>query len=131
MFSIIAYENNINRRFESYPPRMLHVEDFGGLNRTRYAFVSDKGQALIAHMYSSGKESRGIIVIAHGIDGDGHNSYMDCANYFAQHEYDVFAYDASGNDESRGKGVKKFSKGSSILIMPYLFIRTWNGIFVC
>ena len=36
---------------------------------------------------------------------------MDCANYFAQHGYYVFAYDATGNDDSEGEGVGGFPQG--------------------
>ena len=49
--------------------------------------------------------------MAHGLGGGGHNSYMDCANYFARHGYYVFAYDATGNDESEGEGVGGLPQG--------------------
>ncbi|WP_029409348.1 alpha/beta hydrolase, partial [Treponema pedis] len=87
------------------------VEDFEGLQRTKYEFSSDKGQMLTGYMYSAGDNQCGIIVIAHGFGGGGHNSYMDCANYFARHGYYVFAYDATGNDESEGAGVGGIPQG--------------------
>ena len=84
-FSIAMYEENFNQRFESYEPLSFRVEDFEGLSRTKYEFPSDKGQKLAGYWYSAGENQRGIIVIAHGFGGGGHNSYMDVANYFAQH----------------------------------------------
>jgi hypothetical protein len=36
---------------------------------------------------------------------------MDCANYFAQNGYYVFAYDATGTDESEGNGVGGLPQG--------------------
>ncbi len=106
----MIYEGNINTRLSTYEPYRLYVEDFEGLQRTKYEFPSDKGQMLTGYLYSAGKEPRGIIVIVHGY-GAGHNAYMDCANAFAQHGYDVFAYDATGNDESEGNGVGGFPQG--------------------
>ena len=102
-FSVSIYNDNFNKRFASYEPFTLRVEDFEGLQRTKYTFPSDKGQMLTGYMYSAGAEPMGILVIAHGL-GAGHNSYMDCANYFAQHGWYVFAYDATGTDQSEGEG---------------------------
>ncbi|GFI19069.1 hypothetical protein IMSAGC009_04249 [Lachnospiraceae bacterium] len=50
-------------------------------------------------------------VMAHVFGGGGHNSYMDCVNYFACHGYYVFSYDATGNDESEGEGVGGLPQG--------------------
>lgn len=111
VLSVVVYNENFNRRFESYEPFMLYTDDFQGLQRTRHQFPSDKGQMLTGYMYSSGEKQRGIVIIAHGFGGGGHNSYMDCANYFAQNGYYVFAYDATGNDESDGDGVGGLPQG--------------------
>ncbi len=125
---------------------MLYVDDFDGLQRTRYEFSSDKGQKLTGYMYRYGKNQRGIVVIAHGFGGGGHNSYMDCANYFAHHGYYVFAYDATGNDESEGEGVGGIPQG--VIDLDYaisyveesedfadlpivLFGHSWGGYSVC
>ena len=109
--SVMVYNENFNLRFESYEPLMLYVDDFDGLQRTKYEFTSNKGQKLVGYLYSSGENQSGIIVMAHGFGGGGHNSYMDCANYFARHGYYVFAYDATGNDESEGEGVGGLPQG--------------------
>lgn len=109
--AVIIYNDNFNKRFESYEPLMLYIDDFEGLERTQYQFPSDKGQLLTGYMYSFGEDQHGIVVMAHGFGGGGHNSYMDCANRFARSGYYVFAYDATGNDESEGEAVGGLPQG--------------------
>lgn len=146
LLSVMIYNENFNQRFESYEPLMLSVDDFDGLQRTQYEFFSDKGQKLAGYLYSSGENQHGTIVMAHGFGGGGHNSYMDCANYFAHHGYYVFAYDATGNDESEGEGVGGIPQG--VIDLDYaisfveesgnfpdlpivLFGHSWGGYSVC
>ena len=109
--TVTVYNENFNQRFESYEPLMLYVDDFDGLQRTKYEFCSNEGQKLAGYLYRFGENQRGIVVMAHGFGGGGHNSYMDCANYFARHGYYVFSYDATGNDESEGEGVGGLPQG--------------------
>ena len=109
--SVVIYNDNFDKRFESYEPQMYYVEDFENLERTKYEFSSDKGQMLTGYMYSSGDNQKGVVVLAHGFGGGGHNSYMDVANFFAQNNYFVFAYDATGNDESEGESVGGLPQG--------------------
>ena len=86
-FCVKVYDENFNVRCDSYEPLMLQTEDFDGLNCTEYSFSSDKGQMLAGYLYSVGENQHGIVVIAHGFGGGGHNSYMGCADYFAQNGY--------------------------------------------
>ena len=44
--TVMVYNENFNKRFESCEPLMLYIEDFDGLKRTQYEFASDKGQKL-------------------------------------------------------------------------------------
>ena len=53
--SVSIYNENFNKRFESYEPYMLYPEDFEGLGRTKYEFASDKGQMLTGYMYRQGE----------------------------------------------------------------------------
>jgi hypothetical protein len=99
------------RRSECRPAMMRHVYEFDGLERTRYEFLSDKGQTLTGYMYSAGDVQRGIIVFAHGYGDGGHNYYMEDINYLAQNGYYVFAYDATGCDESGGDGIGGVPQG--------------------
>ena len=144
--SVKIYNENFDQRFESDEPFMQYVDDFDGLQRTKYEFVSNKGQKLTGYMYTTEEKPHGIIVMAHGFGGGGHNSYMDCANYFAHHGYCVFAYDATGNDESEGDGVGGLPQG--VIDLDYaitfveesgnfpdlpiaLFGHSWGGYSVC
>ncbi len=109
--SVAIYNDNFNKRFETYEPYMYYVENFEGLERVKYEFASNNGQMLTGYMYSAGDTQKGVVVLAHGFGGGGHNSYMDCASYFANNGYCVFAYDATGNDESEGEGVSGLPQG--------------------
>lgn len=144
--SVKIYNDNFGRRFESYEPLMLAVDCFDGLSRTRYEFPSDRGQRLTGYLYRAQEEPRGIIVLAHGFGGGGHNSYMACANFFAQRGYWVFAYDATGNDESEGEGVGGLPQGVIDLDRAITFVEesgqfpqapialfghSWGGYSVC
>ena len=146
VLSVVIYNENFNQRFESYEPLMMHVDDFDGLGRTRYEFTSDQGQKLAGYLYSEGENQRGIIIMAHGFGGGGHNSYMDCADYVSRHGYYVFAYDATGNDESGGEGVGGLPQGVIDLDHAITFVEesgnfpdlpiglfghSWGGYGVC
>ena len=146
MLSVMIYNENFNKRFESYEPFKLYIEDFDGLQCKKYTFSSDQGQTLMGDLYSFGENQHGILVMAHGFGGGGHNSYMNCANYFAHHGYYVFAYDATGNDESGGKGVGGLPQGVADLDYAITFVEesgtfpdlpivlfghSWGGYSVC
>jgi pimeloyl-ACP methyl ester carboxylesterase len=105
------YDENFNVRGDSYEPLMLRVEDFSGLQCRECAFPSDHGQMLAGYLYSSGGDPHGVVILAHGFGGGGHNSYMDVADYFTRHGYYVFAYDATGTDRSEGDGVGGVPQG--------------------
>ena len=109
--SIVIYNSIFAKRYDSYEPLMLRAEDFDDLKVTEYKFPSDKGQLLTGWLYSSGEEQKGVIVMSHGFGGGGHNSYMNCADFFAKRGYYVFAFDATGNDNSEGEGVGGLPQG--------------------
>ena len=109
--SLGLYTIYFGRRFETNTAFMNHYESYEGLERTRYEFASDKGQTIVGYMYSSGTEQKAIIVFAHGYGAGGHNSYLPAINYFAQNGFYVFAYDATGNDESGGKAIGGVPQG--------------------
>ncbi len=144
--SVYVYNENFGTRFETAGYLMLYTDDFDGLTRTQYRFPSDRGQMLTGYMYSSGEEQRGIIILAHGFGGGGHNSYMNIIDYFAEHGYYVFAYDATGNDESEGNKVGGLPQGTIDLEHAISFVEeneafpdlpiglfghSWGGYSVC
>ena len=124
---VILYNANINIRKNDDEPLMLRIEDFDGLQCTEYSFPSDKGQQLAGYLYSSGENQHGIVVIAHGFGG-GHNSYMDCANYFARNGYYVFAYDATGSGKSEGDGAGGTPQGVIDLDYAISFVESNDDI---
>ncbi len=110
--AVFIYESNFGSRYTSYGPRMRSADEFEGLDVKNCTFVSGQGQQLAGYIYSkNGEPARGIIVMAHGLGGGGHNSYMDVADYFASRGYFVFAYDVTGNDESEGDSVRGLPQG--------------------
>jgi pimeloyl-ACP methyl ester carboxylesterase len=128
LFSIYIYDANFNLRFTTNPESLFAVEDFDGLNRERYTFASNKGQTLVGYRYFKEADAKGVVVLAHGFGGGGHNVYMDVADYFASNGYTVFAYDATGNDESEGDGVGGMPQGVIDLDYTLRFVKE-NAMF--
>ena len=106
-----VYKDNFGQRFETYEPTARSVDEFEGLNVSEYTFESDKGQKLAGYKYYRENEPKGVVVLAHGFGGGGHNSYMNIADYFTACGYVVFAYDATGNDKSEGEEVGGLPQG--------------------
>lgn len=110
--SIFLYNQYFGVRYETDESFLFNLSDFPELKRYKYEFIADKGQKIIGyHYYNNEDNIKGIIVFAHGFGGGGHNSYMDCINYFTKNGYYVFAFDATGNDESEGKCVGGLPQG--------------------
>lgn len=110
--TVFVYEDNFGKRFQSNDNLMYSIEDFDGLNMDTVTFTSNKGQKLTGYLYSvDGIEYEGVVVMAHGFGGGGHNSYMDSANFFAQNGFYAFAFDATGNDNSEGDSVGGLTQG--------------------
>ena len=128
IFCVVMYEENFNIRGDSFEPLMLRVEDFEGLECTEYTFPSDKGQKLAGYLYSFGEEQKGIVIMAHGFGGGGHNSYMDAADYFARNGYYVFAYDATAMDKSEGEGLGGVPQGVIDLEHAISFVESGSDI---
>lgn len=110
--SALIYEGNFGDRYETYEPMARSIDEFEGLQSSRYTFTSNKGQVLVGYKYYTNDEDpQGVVIISHGLGSGGHNTYMDVADYFASKGYVVFAYDATGNDESEGSSVKGLPQG--------------------
>ncbi len=110
--SIAIYKSVFNERYSSSTYLSYDIEEFEGLKADRHDFRSYDNETLVGYRYYTANiQPCGVVVIAHGFGGGGHNSYMDVAYYFARNGFDVFAYDATGNDESGGKAVKGLPQG--------------------
>lgn len=123
--AVSVYNDNFGKRFTSYEPLTWDIDDFDGLMRDKYTFESDKGQLLTGYKYyRNNEETKGLVVLAHGFGGGGHRSYMNVADYFAANGYAVFAYDATGNDESEGKEVGGLPQGLIDLDHALRFVKS-------
>ena len=122
--SAMIYEDNFGDRYETYAPMARSMDEFEGLQSQRYTFPSDRGQILVGYKYYRNSEnSKGCVIIAHGLGGGGHNSYMDVADFLTANNYVVFAYDATGNDESEGSSIKGIPQGLIDLDYALRFVK--------
>lgn len=102
--SAIVLHVVFDRRFETEDYLRFSVQDFQGLQAERHAFASESGRTLVGYRYYTDNISpKGLVVLSHGFGGGGQNGYLDVSCYFVRHGYEVFAYDATGNDESGGE----------------------------
>lgn len=141
------YKDNFGMRLTTTEPYCRDLAEFDGLEREKHVFTSNEGQKITGYVYTKGDtEPKGLIVLAHGFGGGGHCSYMDIADYFASNGYKVFAYDATGNDESEGESVMGLPQGVIDLDYALNYIKdtdklsdlplmlwghSWGGYSVC
>ncbi len=110
--SVMVYNDNFGERFETPDWTAWSVSDFDGLEVNECTFPSNDGQLLAGYQYKKENQKiKGVVVLAHGLGGGGHNTYMDIADYFTSNGYLVFAYDATGNDKSEGDSVRGLPQG--------------------
>ena len=112
--SVIVYESIFSDRYETPQWTEFFLSDFPGLLRSECKIETDYGIILAGYHYEKGERDcspEGVVVIAHGLGGGGHNSYMPFVNYFAESGYLVFAYDATACDNSTGEDVEGLPQG--------------------
>ncbi len=143
--TVIVYESIFGTRYETVSWMQFSVEDYEGLQMERSDFQSED-VTLAGHKYSKeNQDIKGVVVIAHGLGGGGHNTYMPFIDYFTSNGYYVFAYDARGNDNSGGDAVEGLPQGiicldnalhHAVAIEEYqnlpftLFGHSWGGYSV-
>ena len=111
MVSVIVYESIFNTRYKTESWLEFSASEYEGLSVERSDFQYGD-IALAGYKYAKQNEkAKGVVVIAHGLGGGGHNSYMPIIDYFTSSGYYVFAYDAIGNDNSDGDAVEGFPEG--------------------
>ena len=90
--TVVIYESIFSFRFETEEWLRYSVEDFDGLLCERSDFYSTDGTRLAGYKYSKDAENvKGVVVVAHGLGGGGHNFYMPFIDVFASNGYKVFA----------------------------------------
>lgn len=127
--SVMIYNEFFGIRYETYEPLAYRVSDFEGLSCEEHFFTSDKGHKLAGYLYTTDNTENydKIVVIAHGLGGGGHNSYMDVCNYFAQQGFIVFAYDVTGNDNSGGDSCYGLPQGVIDLEYAIDYVKSLDG----
>ena len=133
VLTIIIYNDNFGERFETAEWMAYSVSDFEGLKVEECSFVSNNGQLLAGYRYykENQQSNKGVVVLAHGLGGGGHNTYMDIADYFTSNGYLVFAYDATGNDKSEGDSVEGLPQGVIDLDYALRYVKqtdTYKGL---
>ena len=108
------YAVSFNYRYETSEADAYSVDDFAELTRERHSFKTMQGHNLVGYLYESTNEDveeSALIIFAHGLGGGGQTGYMDIFDYLVQMGFYVFAYDATGNDESEGDVIGGLPQG--------------------
>lgn len=89
----------------------LSYEDYG-LQMERSDFKNSDDTTLAGYKYSKASEKiKGVVVVAHGLGCGGHNMFIPYIDFFASNGYLVFAYDVTGNGQSKSKTVEGLPQG--------------------
>jgi hypothetical protein len=99
LLSIYIYQSVFGNRYETTAYRTRNINEFDNLKRERYVFDSNDGQNLIEYKYYKESESvKGIVIMAHGLGGGGHNSCMDVPDYLAASKARIMLIHSADND---------------------------------
>ena len=111
--SVSIYKSVFDVRFETNVDEYFTADDYDGLNVEHVSFQTKQGHTLAGYKYSMEgvTEPKGVVVWAHGFGGGGHCIYLPILQYFTEHGYAVFAYDATANNESEGDVIGGFPQG--------------------
>lgn len=112
--AVSIYDGSFNYRCTTSEDIWLDISQFPNMTRERHTFTSNNGQMLVGYLYEPVDpevQEKGVIVFAHGLGGGGQTAYMDIFNCLIARGYYVFAYDATGNDESEGDVVGGLPQG--------------------
>ena len=112
--SVSIYTGSFNYRCTTSEEVAFDISEFPSMKRERHTFKSNKNQTLVGYLYENVDESideKGVVVFAHGLGGGGQIGYLDIFNIMVENGYYVFAYDATGNDESEGDVIGGLPQG--------------------
>lgn len=112
IITVKVYDANFNERYEANWSVQNKVTFYPGLEAEECSFSTKQGHTLAGMKYrKAGQAIKGVAVIAHGLGGGGQRSFTDVADRFTSDGYLVFAYDATGNDNSEGECVGGLPQG--------------------
>lgn len=107
--SVVLYEGTFFQHRTT--PQDVRQSIDSSLNVLEIPFRSNTGQMLSGHLYCAGDDDPdSILIISHG-NGVGHIGYMNVIRFFAENGYGVFAYDATGYDDSDGFSTRGLPQG--------------------
>jgi len=128
------YDSNFDQRYTTSPADAFVIEDFPYLHRTRHTFTSNDGQMLVGYFYNNpllSARKKAVVIFAHGLGSGGQRGYMEIFDFLANHGYTVFAYDATGNDESEGAVVGGLPQGVIDLKYAIDYVRSIETLRDC
>ena len=107
------YDAVFGHRYETSEEDAFDMADFPSLSRSEHRFLSGGDHSLAGYLYESTAtdERLGVVIFSHGMGRGGQRGYIDFFDALASHGYYVFAYDATGNDESDGDSVGSLLQG--------------------
>lgn len=111
--AVTIYSASFDYRCTTDEEAAFDIAEFPELERQRHTFAAKQGHTLVGYLYSNADiaQPRAVLVFAHGLGGGGQIGYMDIFDYFCAQGYYVFAYDATGNDESEGEVIGGLPQG--------------------
>lgn len=111
--SVRIYRSAFDYRCTTPAGSIRKMEDFPAMARTRHTFSTLQGHTLVGYLYRSAEQStpKALVVFAHGLGAGGQSGYLDIFNELVRGGYCVFAYDATGNDESGGEVIGGLPQG--------------------
>lgn len=107
------YKKSFNYRCTTTASNRYDIESFPTMTASRHTFSTRQGHQLVGYLYGSaeGAAPKALVVFAHGLGAGGQCSYLPIFDYLVQNGYCVFAYDATGNDESEGEAIGSLIQG--------------------
>ncbi|MDR1867637.1 MAG: alpha/beta fold hydrolase [Treponema sp.] len=81
----------------------LSYEDIAGTYPRETVQFSSGGNTLTGYRYGVGNNTKGLVVIAHGLGGNS-DDYLFFTKHFVDADLQVFTYDCTGTAESEGVG---------------------------
>ena len=110
--TVIIYEAIFGVRYDPPAWNTLSVADFDGLTLQQTEIEVNDEKSLAAFKYSRNEVTpKGVVIVAHGLGGGGHTTYLPLIDAFTRGGYYVFAYDATANGETGGNSVEGFPQG--------------------
>ena len=127
--AVSIYSASFGYRCTTDEEHAFDMAEFPELTAERHTFDTMQGHQLVGYLYQNTQtHPHALLVFAHGLGGGGQNGYMDIFNYFCSRGFAVFAYDATGNDESEGKVIGGLPQGFIDLDHAISYVQTLDAV---